>query len=43
MSLHNLAFLLQLMRKIRAAIFSNTFENFALSWLARYEQTQLPL
>jgi queuine tRNA-ribosyltransferase len=36
MSLHNLAFLLRLMRQIRAAIFDDQFEEFANNWLARY-------
>jgi queuine tRNA-ribosyltransferase len=37
MSLHNLHFLLQLMREVRAAIKAQHFEAFARAWLARYE------
>lgn len=37
MSVHNLAFLLELMRHIRAAIVEGRFESFAQAWLARYE------
>lgn len=38
MSVHNLAFLLELMRHIRAAIVEGRFESFAQAWLARYER-----
>ncbi len=40
MSIHNLAFLLQLMRQVRAAIREERFETFAGSWLARYEKAR---
>jgi queuine tRNA-ribosyltransferase len=39
MSVHNLAFLLGLMRDVRAAIRARRFEGFARAWLARYERT----
>jgi queuine tRNA-ribosyltransferase len=39
MSIHNLAFLLNLMRQMRAAIVSQTFEAFAVQFLSRYEKT----
>jgi queuine tRNA-ribosyltransferase len=42
MSLHNLAFLLHLMRQIRAAIFDDQFEAFAKNWLARYAAHSAP-
>jgi len=38
MSVHNLHFLLQLMREIRGAIQASRFDEFATAWLARYEQ-----
>jgi queuine tRNA-ribosyltransferase len=38
MSIHNLAFLLQLMRQMREAIREGRFEAFARAWLARYEK-----
>lgn len=37
MSLHNLHFLLQLMREIRSAILQDCFADYATAWLARYE------
>jgi queuine tRNA-ribosyltransferase len=37
MSLHNLNFLLTLMREIRAAIFEDRFAAYAAAWLARYQ------
>jgi queuine tRNA-ribosyltransferase len=37
MSIHNLAFLLRLMRCAREAIHASRFETFAQAWLARYE------
>lgn len=39
MSIHNLAFLLNLMRQIRAAIVNHAFEAFAVKFLSRYEKT----
>jgi queuine tRNA-ribosyltransferase len=36
MSIHNIHFLLQLMREIRAAIQQDRFSSFAQAWLARY-------
>jgi queuine tRNA-ribosyltransferase len=36
MSLHNVHFLLNLMRDIRAAVFEDCFDTFAAEWLARY-------
>jgi len=39
MSIHNLAFLLNLMRQMRAAIIGGTFEAFAVQFLSRYEKT----
>ncbi len=36
MSLHNVHFLLNLMREMRAAIFEERFDAFAAEWLARY-------
>ena len=39
MSIHNLAFLLNLMRQMRAAIVSQNFEAFAVQFLSRYEKT----
>jgi queuine tRNA-ribosyltransferase len=39
MSLHNLHFLLQLMREVRQAIIAQNFTEFARAWLARYENT----
>ncbi len=36
MSLHNVHFLLMLMRDIRAAVSENRFEAFSAEWLARY-------
>jgi queuine tRNA-ribosyltransferase len=39
MSIHNLHFLLQLMREIRAAILQDRFTEFASAWLLRYEKT----
>jgi queuine tRNA-ribosyltransferase len=38
MSIHNLAFLLNLMRQIRAAILEDRFHAWAQTWLARYEK-----
>jgi queuine tRNA-ribosyltransferase len=38
MSMHNLAFLLRLMRQVRDAIRESRFEAFARAWLARYEK-----
>jgi len=37
MSIHNIAFLLDLMREMRAAIVEGRFQAFAERWLARYE------
>ncbi len=37
MSVHNIAFLLNLMREMRAAIVEGRFQAFAERWLARYE------
>ncbi len=37
MSVHNIAFLLDLMREMRAAIVEGRFQAFAERWLARYE------
>ena len=37
MSLHNVHFLLKLMREIRLAVLEDRFEAFAAEWLARYE------
>ena len=37
MSVHNIAFLISLMREVRAAIIEGRFQAFAESWLARYE------
>jgi len=39
MSIHNTAFLLNLMREVRAAIIQGQFEAFAQAWLSRYERT----
>ena len=38
MSLHNLHFLLQLMREIRSAILQDRFTEYASAWLFRYEE-----
>ena len=38
MSLHNLHFLLQLMREIRSAILQDHFTEYASAWLFRYEK-----
>ena len=38
MSLHNLHFLLQLMREIRSAILQDRFTEYASAWLFRYEK-----
>jgi queuine tRNA-ribosyltransferase len=38
MSLHNLHFLLDLMRDARAALHADRYEPWALSWLRRYER-----
>ncbi|MCS6773606.1 MAG: tRNA guanosine(34) transglycosylase Tgt [Anaerolineae bacterium] len=38
MSIHNIAFLLDLMRRARAAILEGRFAEFARGWLARYER-----
>jgi len=37
MSVHNIAFLISLMREVRAAIIEGRFQAFAERWLARYE------
>ena len=37
MSLHNVHFLIELMREIREAVLADRFETFAAQWLARYE------
>lgn len=39
MSLHNISFLLQLMREIREAIFTDSFAAFSQAWLARYSKS----
>jgi queuine tRNA-ribosyltransferase len=39
MSVHNLAFLLNLMRQVRAAILEDQFVVFARAWLSRYERS----
>ncbi|MCS6848147.1 MAG: tRNA guanosine(34) transglycosylase Tgt [Anaerolineae bacterium] len=42
MSIHNTAFLLNLMREVREAIVQRCFEVFARAWLARYERAGNP-
>ncbi len=39
MSVHNLCFLMNLMRDIRVALLDDRFDAFAAEWLARYERT----
>ncbi len=39
MSLHNLHFLLQLMREVREAILQGRYAEFARAWLLRYESS----
>ena len=43
MSLHNLAFLLNLMRNIRQAILEDRFDAFAMQFLSRYEKASVAI